>query len=76
VEEGPAGEGRLFWRYRLTRANTIINTDGVYTSVRTPGIEELEAATAFYQGGHKIEISDSERTSLTNAGFGAYITEE
>lgn len=76
VEEGPAGGGRLFFRYRINRANTIINTNGIYESIRTPGIEQLDAATKFYQGGHKYEITDAERTSLINAGYGAYITEE
>lgn len=76
VEEGPAGNNRLFWRYRINRANTIINTNGIYESIRTPGIEQLEAATYFYQGGHKTQISEVERASLIANGYGAYITEE
>ena len=77
VEEGPAGGGPLFYRYRINRANTVIKTSqGSYYSVRTPGIEELEASTLFYQGGHKYPVSEQERTDLINAGFSAYITEE
>lgn len=77
VEEGPAGGGPLFFRYRLNRADTVIKTlSGSYYQVRTPGIEELEQAALFYQGGHKYPISDQERLSLIAAGYGPNITEE
>lgn len=76
VEEGPAGDDRLMWRYRLPRADTIIkNADGSYTHFRTPGLEQLEAAVLFYQGGHITEVSASERDDLIAAGYGPYITE-
>ena len=76
VDEGPAGDNRLFWRYKLTRADTVIkNADGSYDHFRTPGVEQLETATLFFQGGHKTEISSSERLSLIAAGYGDYITE-
>jgi hypothetical protein len=77
VEEGPAGMNRLFWRYRLNRADTVLlNQDGTYSHYRSPGIEELEAAVRFYQGGHIYPITSEERTSLINGGYGANITEE
>lgn len=75
VEEGPAGDDWLFYRYRLPRADTILkNADGSYSHYRTPGLEQLEAAVLFYQGGHITEVSASEAASLTAAGYGAYIT--
>lgn len=78
VEEAPAGDGPLFYRYRLTKADTIIQrSDGTYYSIRTPAVEETQENVLYvYQGGHKTPISDSERTSLIAAGYGAYITEE
>lgn len=78
VEEGPAGGGPLFYRYRLTKADTIIQrSDGTYYSIRTPAVEETQENVLYvYLGGHKTPISDSERTSLIAAGYGAYITEE
>ena len=77
VEEGPAGDSRLFWRYRLNRADTVLlNSDGSYSHFRSPGIEELEAAVRFYQGGHKYEITSAERASLIAGGYGPNITEE
>ncbi len=69
VEEGPAGGGALFYRYKLTRANSILQrTDGSYYSVRTPSVDETQSALYYYPGGHKNLISDAERTSLIAAG--------
>ena len=78
VEEGPAGLGALFYRYKLTKADTIIQrSDGTYYSIRTPSVDETQQDVLYvYQGGHKTPISDSERTSLIAAGYGAYIIEE
>ena len=77
VEEGPAGDDRLFYRYRLPRADTILkDASGAYSHFRTPGLEQLEAAVLFYQGGHINEVSASEAADLTAAGYGAYITTE
>jgi hypothetical protein len=77
VLEGPAGGGILFFRYRLNRANTILEVSlGVYESIRTPGIDECTAALNVYQGGHKSQITLDQRTRLINAGYGPYITEE
>ena len=77
VAEGPAGGGALFYRYKLTRANSVLQrTDGSYYSVRTPSVEETQSALYYYPGGHKNLISESERTSLIAAGYGANIIEE
>lgn len=77
VEEGPAGMSRLFWRYRLNRADTVLlNQDGSYSHYRSPGIEELNEAVRYYQGGHIYQITEEERTSLIAGGYGPYITEE
>jgi hypothetical protein len=77
VGEGPAGLGALFYRYKLTRANSILQrTDGSYYSIRTPSVDETQSALYYYPGGHKNLISESERTSLIAAGYGAYIIEE
>jgi hypothetical protein len=74
VEEGPAGFGRLMWRYRIARANTILVYGTVVRSERTPGVDETQAADYCYLGGHEYIITDPERTILINAGYGANIT--
>lgn len=74
VEEGPAGFTRLFWRYRIARANTILVYGTTVRSIRTPGVDETQAADYCYLGGHEYIITDPERTILINAGYGANIT--
>jgi len=74
VEEGPAGFGRLFWRFRIARSNTLLVYGTAVVSERTPGVDETIAADYCYLGGHIYNISPTEVTILTNAGYGAYIT--
>jgi len=74
VDEGPAGDDRLFYRYKLTRADTVIkNPDGSYSHYRAPGIDQLEAAERFYQGGHIYPIDEGERQNLIKYGYSSQI---
>ena len=74
VEEGPAGFGWLFWRYRIARSNTILVYGTSVQSERTPGVDETQNADYCYQGGHRYVLSTNEYNILNNAGYGAYIT--
>ena len=74
VEEGPAGFGRLFWRFRIARANTLLVYGNTVVSERTPGVDETLTADYCYLGGHIYILSQAEITILTNAGYGSYIT--
>lgn len=69
VSEGPAGEGRLFGRYRLTRGVTVLKIDGEYYETRYPSSEEVAAAQAAYLGGYSYEVSPGEKASLEAAGY-------
>ena len=69
VSEGPAGEGRLFGRYRLTRGITVLKIDGEYYEMRYPSSEEVEAAEEAYMGGYSYEVSAGEKASLEAAGY-------
>ena len=73
VDEGPAGYGRLFWRYKLTRGDTLLMTAGVVTRTRTPSIQEIRDADYSYMGGHSYVISPNENALLVAAGYGANI---
>lgn len=73
VEEGPAGFGRLMWRYRISRGDSILVNGTVVTRLRTPGVDQVAEADYAYIGGHVYPITDTERTILINAGYGAYI---
>lgn len=69
ISEGPAGEGRLFSRYRLVRGITVLKIDGEYYQLRYPSAEEVAAAEVAYIGGYSYEVSESEKTQLEAAGF-------
>lgn len=72
--QGPAALGRLFERYKLDRGVSLLVTGATVTEVQFPSQAQIAAATFFYQGGFEYTISSAEATTLTNAGYGAYIT--
>lgn len=74
VEEGPAGPGPLFNRYRISRGITVLKEAGVYRQVRYPSQAECSAADVVYLGGHEYPITQAEAVALTAAGYGAYVT--
>jgi hypothetical protein len=69
ISEGPAGEGQLFERFRLVRGITVLKNSGVYTEVRYPSSEEVEAADVAYIGGYSYEVDASEKAALEAAGY-------
>ena len=75
VDETPAGFGRLMWRYRIARGDSLLVNGTAVTRLRTPGVDQTLEADYYYLGGHIYYITDVEKTILTNAGYGQYITE-
>lgn len=69
ISEGPAAEGRLFSRFRLLRGITVLKSGGVYTEVRHPSSEEVEAADIAYIGGYTYEVDATEKAALEAAGY-------
>jgi hypothetical protein len=76
VEEGPAGGGRLFIRYRLNRGVTVMRVNGVWQEIRYPTEDQTGAADIVFRGGYKHYITDEQRTELIAAGYGANIFSE
>lgn len=74
VNETPAGFGRLFWRYPIARGNSLLVFGSQVQQIRTPSVQEFQAADYAYSGGHEYVITDTEKNILTAAGYGAYIT--
>lgn len=70
VEEGPAGLDPLFHRVKITRGVTVLETAGVYSSLRFPTQDELAAATNAYQGGHEYVVDDATKAALIAGGVG------
>lgn len=69
VSEGPAGEGRLFSRFRLVRGVTVLKINNVYYQVRYPSSEEVEAADIAYIGGYSYTVDSTEKAALEAAGY-------
>ena len=69
VSEGPAGEGRLFSRFRLVRGVTVLKIDGVYYETRFPSSEDIADADVAYIGGYSYEVSPGEKADLEAAGY-------
>lgn len=72
VEEGPAGGGRLFFRYRLTRGVSVLEgPPGTYRAARFPTEDEIAASQPhFFQGGHVYEVDSATRAALIAANIG------
>lgn len=69
ISEGPAGQGRLFSRYRLVRGITVLKIDGDYYEVRFPSSEEVQDADIAYIGGYSYEVDAAEKSDLEAAGY-------
>ena len=75
-EYGPAGGGRLFIRYRLTRGVSLMRNNGVWSEIRFPTEDIIAAADHFYLGGSDYEIKEDIYQSLIDQGFGQYVRVE
>lgn len=59
----------------LPRGRTVLKaTNGTYSTVDVPTVDQMAAAAAVYQGGHVYTVSTAEAAALTAAGYGAGIT--
>jgi len=74
VKEGPAGFGRLFYRYKIDRNDSLLVYGTAVVRQRTPSVLESQEADYFYLGGHEYYLSQAEYDILTAAGYGQYIT--
>jgi hypothetical protein len=76
TSEGPAGGGRLFIRFRLTRGITVMRVQGVWQEIRYPTEDQTALADPgfLFRGGYNHILNDAQRTALIAAGYGSYIT--
>lgn len=74
VEEGIEISHGL-WRYFKINKGVSVYVDGtVVTSTRFPYQADIGTHDFFYLGGYVHDITAAEALTLTNAGYGAYIT--
>jgi hypothetical protein len=70
VEEGPTGEHRLFYFYKLRRGLSVVKSGGSYYTTRYPTEDVINAAQEFYSGGHKYEVTAAVKAALIAGGIG------
>lgn len=69
LEEMEGDYHPLFSRIKIPKGITVLKTAGVYTQIRFPSHEEVEAADVAYIGGYSYEVDSAEKAALEAAGF-------
>lgn len=59
----------LFSRIKIPKGITVLKNGGVYTEIRFPSHEEVEAADVAYIGGYSYEVDASEKAALEAEGY-------
>ena len=59
----------LFSRIKIEKGITVLKNGGIYTEVRYPSHEEVEAADVAYIGGYSYEVDAAEKAALEAEGY-------
>lgn len=70
VDEGPAGNHRLFYFYKLKRGITVVKSGSTYSTLRYSVDEDLLDYDAVYRGGYDYTVDEATKTELIAAGIG------
>ena len=71
VEEGPAGQSRLFHFYKIDRGITIVRElTGDYAQVRYLQDEDYANYPEIYQGGYNHVVDDATKAALIAGNVG------
>ena len=71
VEEGPAGDTRLFYFYKIDRGITIVmQTNGNWKQVRFMVDEDLTDYPIVFAGGYNHTVDDATKASLIAGNVG------
>lgn len=70
IDEGPAGNHRLFYFYKLKRGITVVKSGSTYSTLRYSVDEDLLDYDAVYRGGYDYTVSEAVKTELIAAGIG------
>lgn len=69
LEEMEGDYHPLFSRIKIPKGISVLKNGAVYTEVRFPSSEEVDAADVAYIGGYSYEVDAAEKTSLEAAGY-------
>lgn len=65
---------RLFSLIQLKHGTSVLKIGTSYIPVENPTAEQVSSASVAYIGGRSYTVTAGEASSLTSAGYGAYIT--
>ena len=68
IEEGPMGDNRLMFRYRINRYFTVLNNTGTFSAKRYLSTDDVAAATQVFTNNQPISTTD--RTNILASGVG------
>ena len=74
IDEGPAGFGPLFARFKITKGISVVKLAGVYSQVRNLDENQIPTYDEYYQGGGNYVVTDAVRTALIAGGVGVDAT--
>jgi hypothetical protein len=71
VEEGPTGQHRLFYFFKLRQGLTVVKSGGTWSTGRWFNEDQLATFDAYYLGGRNhTGVSEARKTELLAAGLG------
>ena len=70
VEEGPSGQHRLFYFFKLNRGLTIARYGATYEIGRWFNHDELQEADEYWLGGHEHEVTQATKDALIAEDIG------
>ena len=70
VEEGPIGDHRLFYFFKMNRGITIIKSGANYRQVRYITDDTLDDYTETYRGGYKYTVTEATKNALIAGNVG------
>lgn len=69
LEEMEGDYHPLFSRIKIPKGISVLKNGSVYTEVRFPSSEEVDAADVAYIGGYSYEVDATEKAALEAAGY-------
>lgn len=70
VEEGPTGQHRLFYFFKLRQGLTVIRNGSTFATGRWFSEDVLNEVDEYWLGGHQSSVSEATKAALIAGGIG------
>lgn len=70
VEEGPTGQHRLFYFFKLRQGLTVTRNGSLFKTGRYFTQDQLDAVDEYWLGGHESSVSEATKAALIAGGIG------